>query len=197
MKLIIIPFSIGLLLAACGPDKNSEADTNQSATHESPQEARTAEPAPYFRIISSTETFRKQFNSFAQKHQMGRIRSIRINDGDVCNSFTCTVRDRIEIIGQLNKNDNSVRSITMFASGNGTAESGAEIMMMMYALMAAADPSLSDQDKTEILRSLGIFDAHEDANELSGSTVRNGIKYYISASGLLGIFFGAQSAEDR
>ncbi|AWG24239.1 hypothetical protein [Flavobacterium kingsejongi] len=91
---------------------------------------------------------------------------------------------------QLNKEDDSVRSIMMLAQGDGSLQSGVDIIITITGIIAGLDPSLAPNGRGEIMQKIGLLEG-EKINNMEGETIKNGIKYSITSSQEIGILFAA------
>jgi len=125
-----------------------------------------------------------------------RIGNFKIEEGAVQNTFKNSFTKNLSMVGMVNKKDGSVRSVTFIGAGDGTAKSGADIILSMGLTIMATNPELSEDDRGNILRELGLMDGGDVFN-LNKDTIRNGIKYSLNTSKELGIWFTVSSANDE
>jgi energy-coupling factor transporter transmembrane protein EcfT len=220
LKKVLIALVVSFVLFSAGISMDTDTNTNDianknnaspvvaqttevAATKEEvnpqPKEVQTPPPSPkiYSFGFDSTE-FSKRFNNSAKEFESNfRINNINIEDGTVYNTFQVMLNDNIGIIGTINKEDNSLREISALMRGDGTAQSGLDIMLTIGMLISVSNPDLLPDDRGNILKDLGLLDKNVDINNLDGSTIRNGIKYGIMSSQELGIMFFISNANEN
>lgn len=151
----------------------------------------------YYAIIKNVDQFKMDFNTYAKESQSSlRIRKIIVEPGEVHNAFQYSFSDGLAIVGTLNKKDNSIRSLIMTAQGDGTLNSGLNMLVVMGAIITSTNPSLTDDERGDVLYQLGLFDDEVDISKLSGRTIKNGIKYFVDGIPQVGIMFGAQNSNE-
>jgi hypothetical protein len=148
------------------------------------EEANKIELAKEPRLINSIGELKQRFNDFAAAGNdlNFRINDIKIEQGEVNNTFKYYFNDNIGWIGALNKSDNSVKELTMICTGDGTYTGVGNIMIMMLGVIATIDPAIKPTDRGDILKRLGFFDKSKKVSDMDAHVVQNGIKYYISSS---------------
>ncbi len=111
-----------------------------------------------------------------------------LNEGEVNNTFISQVSEHISLVGTINKANNTVKEVTMIGMGDGTAASGADIIVCMGSLIGTVEPSLTGDERMTILKKLGLF-TDEDVMNLSKTYDHNGLHYSITSSDQMGIWF--------
>lgn len=162
-------------------------------------EVKAPEPAPnYFVIIDSPEIFRTRFNYFMRelKNNSLNVGRISISKGEVNDAFTYIFNKNVGIVGQINKSDNSIRSIMLTLQGDGTLTSGADIMTSIMSVIHATNPELTPDQRGNILRELRLLDKDIDINNIQSSTISNNIRYSLQGSEIIGLLFVAESADE-
>mgnify|MGYP007069474501 CR=1 FL=1 len=143
-----------------------------------------------FSICTNVEELKNKFNEQATKNNFNyKMSNISISDNK--NTFTCYLEKKLLLSGDINQ-DNTVRSIVLLASGDGTLKSGANIMLCISNLLSTIDLNLVPKDKGDILKELQMDIAHEGKT----STIRNGYKYSYTSSKNIGILFTIKNAND-
>jgi hypothetical protein len=180
------------------PEKESIPPANESigdVAEYVPQSPKTKE----YTIVSNTETFRKRFNASMSGTRNGSlaIKSLSIQDGEVNNAFQYLLTDHIAIVGQLNKSDNSIRSIIVTLQGDGTLQSGLDIMTTIMGVIDSTNPGLIPEERGQILRELGLFDEGLDIDKIQARATKNGITYSVQGSELIGLMFAVGSEEEK
>lgn len=147
-----------------------------------------------YKVYDNIDVFKQKFNSFMNKEMNSDlfIDDLKISDGTLNNAAKCQLNSNIGMIFQLHKNDNSVRSIMLIARGDGSSQSGLDIIVVIGSLIATIDPSLEPSERGDILKKVGLFGG-SDIRNLEGSTIKNGVKYFINSSEQIGIMFGVQN----
>jgi hypothetical protein len=167
-------------------DENIESEKKQK---EADKAAQSKEP----RIINSIDELAKRFNEFAVNGKLDfRMNDVKIEQGEVKNTFRYMFNDNIGFIGAVNKSDNSISSLSMIGTGDGTAVSGANIIIMMVSIIAVTDPSIQPDNRADILKRLGMFDKSKKITDMEGHVIQNGIKYSIASSPAMGLWFSAE-----
>jgi hypothetical protein len=207
---ISLTIVIGIMVVAAFSDKGEAKETppasKQSAASTSPaadkdvqpvDKATAAEPTPVAAssaLFDSPESFKTVFNKYASTHDLDdlQIDELEVKEGEVQNSFQYMFTAHLGIIGSVNKTDGSVKDITLLGTGDGTIKSGSNIILGIVAIIATVDPGLTPDDRMAILKKLKIMgDDDADITNLSTKTSRNGIKYFVSSSKAMGLWFGA------
>lgn len=145
-------------------------------------------------LFSSAHEFKTNFNAYCTDNGITlNIQKMNIQAGEINNSAQFSMLNKqIGFVGSINKNDNSLKSVTMIAQGNRDIDSGADLFLTMLCLIATVDPTLSADERGAILKSLGLLNKDTDILNLSGNITINGIKYFIDSSHQLGVLFGAE-----
>jgi prephenate dehydratase len=148
-----------------------------------------------YSIVSSIETFRKRFNAFMSEVNNGsiKIENLSVDDGEVNNVFQYMLTDHIAIVGQLNKSDNSIRSLILTLQGDGTMQSGMDIMTTIMGVVDATNPGISPKERGEVLKELGLFKKGIDINKIDSRATKNGIEYSLQGSEMIGLMFAVES----
>jgi hypothetical protein len=146
--------------------------------------------APSKTIFEKPGDFRIAFNDFCKETGLSmRVGRPQVTEGEVNNTFKADVSPNISFIGTLNKADNSVKDVTMIGVGDGTAVSGANILIAMTSLIGTMEPSLDGDERVAVLKKLGVM-TDEDVMNLNKKYDHNGLHYFISSSEQMGIWFG-------
>ncbi|MCL9804488.1 hypothetical protein NAT51_03080 [Flavobacterium amniphilum] len=176
----------GFIIMAFGSEDDKKKETSGIEIHQ------------VKKILDSGEDFKENFNGF-MKNDLDSdllIREIKTSSGKDNETFSATLNSHIGLIMQINKEDKSLRSVMMIGQGDGTTNSGLNIIMVMGGVIAAVDPALSPNERGKILKDIGILDKDFDVNNVEGSTIKNGVKYFINGSDQIGIMFGAETSND-
>ncbi|MGG4146101.1 hypothetical protein ABEW34_23660 [Paenibacillus algorifonticola] len=79
-------------------------------------------------------------------------------------------------------------------AGDGTPQSGANLILSFGALIGATNPELETNESGDIFEELGLMESNVDMYNLNKSAERNGITYTIKSLKETGIWFMAQNA---
>lgn len=163
-----------------------------------PTTAPTVNPVPGT-IGMTPEEFRKEFNARANSMEspLKISKKFTIEDGPLQDTFQYMFTDYLGITGSVNKADGSVRDIMMLGRGDGTAASGANIIVVMGLVILATNPDIPANDVGGIISDLHVLDDGVDLSTIDESSVRNGIRYHVQGSNELGLMFSAGDANDK
>lgn len=132
--------------------------------------------------------FAKRFDAhMAKLGKPWRLKKPRIESGAVNDTFTHSFSDRMAMTGFVSKNG-ELKSLMIFASGDGSPQSGVDIMLMISSAYAAVqgmdDLKVTGPEVLEVIK----------AQEEKGSTSRvlNGVKLFYSRNEVMGNFFGIE-----
>lgn len=105
------------------------------------------------------EGFRKAFNSTAKNLNLidMTLGKLKVQDGAVQDVFTYKISDYVYLQGSINKSDRSVREVTMVGAGDGTAQSGTDILVTIGLLIASTNPDLTTEERAGVLQDLGLL----------------------------------------
>lgn len=150
-------------------------------------------------IGMDVEGFRKAFNSTATSLNLSdmTLGKLKVQDGAVQDVFSYKISDYVYLQGSINKSDGSLREVTMVGAGDGTAQSGTDILVTIGLLIASTNPGLTTEERAGVLQDLGLLSEGVDITQINQSTKRNGIKYTIKGSNELGIWFIASDANEK
>lgn len=141
-----------------------------------PKIAAASAPAGYMTVGLTPDAFMGEFNAQAAKHNSGfHIPALNIVDGAGGKQFTFLFDKNIMLLGTLNANDGTIRSLTLTAVSGGTLQGSANIMFMMHDLVATTNPTLSDKQQGKIASEL--FTSSVEHMDQNIEQVFNGLKY--------------------
>jgi hypothetical protein len=120
------------------------------------------------------------------------LSDLSVQPGEVQDVFQVNFSDGVAMIGTVNKGDGSIRDVTILGDGSDPAT----LLLAWAYLIQTTNPSLSADQRGDVLRDLGVFDT-DDFDGLDERTERNGISYHVSATAGLGIFFSAGDAREQ
>ncbi|GAA4271466.1 hypothetical protein U6A24_12840 [Aquimarina gracilis] len=148
-------------------------------------------------VIKNVNTFKNRFNNYCRKSSSSlRIRNITVQIGEVNNTFQYMFNSHIGLIGTLNKKDGSLKEVTMVGQGDGSLNSATNILVTMGGIINGVNPSLTPNERGQILKEIGFLNDNVDINNLEANTKRGEIKYWINSSKYLGIMFGASNVNN-
>ena len=183
--------------------ESTSAPQQSGKKSEEPAKQTEAKPTPgkdgtVYCVAKDVDTFEKDFNSAADKAQFPyKINNLTVTAGKSQDSFSYMLNKNIGILGTVIQKDKSVRELMIVASGDGTPQSGANIVICMGTLIATVDKSLSPADRSSILKDCGFTNQNINSASYQGDTVRNGYKYTFAVSKSMGIMFNVCNANDK
>lgn len=105
----------------------------------------TAPPTPIKTLNTTVDQFRKRYDSAAELLGI----STRTDSAGNVTSDTVSVR--------LNTPGGFISNAVMAGAGDGTAESGVEIMSSIIAVIMATSPELNENGRNNVMRDLGLL----------------------------------------
>jgi hypothetical protein len=144
------------------------------------------------------DEFKNRFNDASQ--QIGshlKIENLTIQDGPVQDTFNYAFNDQIAIVGSVHKKDGNVRDLMLICQSDGTPSSAADIFVAMGLLIMATNPDLNQDERTEVMKELGLLGDDIDLSNLDKKTIRNNIEYHITFSPQTGFIFSAGHVNDQ
>lgn len=172
MRVLLFCFVLCFL---CGCSKVPESPAENVKTTESPQPL----PEAIMSLGVTVKVFSERFNSaMTDMKQPFRITEFEIDNSDKPASFKYLFNSHIGLIGAVTPS-NKIIDFTMIGSGEGTIESGLNIMFVMNALIRAVNPEMSKQEAAKMVMQLMENSAVKIANGKSGSSsiILNGVEY--------------------
>lgn len=144
------------------------------------------------------EEFENRWNASASDMPKLKISKINVENGATQNTFQVTFNKSHGIIGTVNKQNGSIRDIMILAGGQDLANPtlAANVILSWGLLIQATNPSLSANERGDILRDVGALGDDMNFKNADKSTTRGNIKYYLRSSDTLGIWFGASDIND-
>lgn len=189
-----------LLLGALGDSDNQDADipVNQGdiqAVNETQPPEQESIPGS---LDMTPEEFQQRFNEAAVRVDSDfHIDTIDITAGEVQDVFQNMLTDNIGLLGTINKTDGSIRDIMIMAQGDGTFQSGVDIILAIGTIITTINPEFTPDERGQVLTDLGLLDENADITNLDSSTVRGQYKYWINSSPVIGIMFGVENKGDN
>ncbi len=111
--------------------------------------------------------------------QISHVKLSHTNGG---NTFESKITDNISLDGQTDNVNADIRRVVLKGKGNGTVQSGAELVASDGVLIASVDPTLSPDDRGQLLKDLGLLDTNTDIHHLNNTVIRNGKEYTLVSS---------------
>ncbi|MFD1955994.1 hypothetical protein ACFSL6_17905 [Paenibacillus thailandensis] len=180
---------------AAAAEEAKKAEEAKAAAEEAKKAEEEAIPGT---IGMTPEEFKEAFNSAAKEFDASfNINKLTVEEGQVQNTFQVMFTDNLGLTGTVNKKDGSVRDVMIMGAGDGTVESGTDIILAIGTLIASTNPTLTADERGDVLGDLGLLDENMNINDLDKSTIRNGIKYHIMGSDVIGIMFSAGDANEK
>lgn len=168
-----------------------DAEDEKDKGEKKKDESKPKEPTLPFTV----NEFRKRFDDAADEFELTyrSNKSAEITKGDVYDTQqVITASDYVNAFATLSK-DGGIINISMIGVGDGSDNSGFEILASIGTIIAAAQPKLSPEERGVILNELGLSDGR--AEEDMQSTTRDNIKYSLSINDLTGVMFFVEPAE--
>lgn len=139
--------------------------------------------------------FKDKFNSFSK--EIGspfNIDEINVTEGEVQNVASIILTDNVGMNLTINKADNSVREVVVIGQGDGSEESGYDIMLAMGTVISVTNPSLDEEGRGNVLRELGLMEGLPDEQV---KYVEGDVRYTLSADDVIGVMFIANNKDDN
>jgi hypothetical protein len=141
----------------------------------------------------SAEAFKTGFNNAAKNAQSEfRIDKINVERGPANDTFTSYLSKNNALIGTLDQ-DGNLKSITSISTGDGTIESGADMIILSALIVRAVSPGMDKKQAGDIALNL-IRKTNENGGETAKKQVGN-VEYFAMFSESLGFWFGAEGAK--
>ncbi|VWD07564.1 hypothetical protein BLA17378_05676 [Burkholderia aenigmatica] len=188
--------------ASSSPDSAASAVTSQATVQ---KESSDVETKTEQKEGSSVETeaaeknldmtpdqYAKNFNSIMAKlKEPFRIKP-RVEKGEAADSFKSALNDNLYVIGSVSKTTGKLISVVFMGAGDGTVESGANIIVVSTTALTAAVPNGTMKTVGPVVVSL-MRDFDEESGK-SASKIFNDVKLWHLRSEKVGAMFGAEPA---
>ncbi|WP_302795227.1 hypothetical protein [Cloacibacillus evryensis] len=174
---------------------DSTEKTNSSAQTSSTQEsvAQKVPVADEKTLDFTPTTFVNSFNKAGDViHSDLKARPPILREGEVYNTFHADITKNLGITGAVEKKSKKVKSITMIGTGDGTAKSGADIIIAMLQVIATVSPELKPEKRTQLLNDIGLLKEGGTEDGKSGTYTIGDLQYFYNASELVGFWFGVE-----
>lgn len=150
-----------------------------------------------FVLIENIETFRIRFNNIT-KGSLNPIRTtdILVHDGnsnDPGKAFEITLSTDFYVVGGLNKEDNSINSLSLIIGTDNSLEEAASFLLGVVAIIASTNPDLKPAERGDIMKKVGLSDKANinPENVKTTKTIKDGIEYSFTVIPEQGILFHA------
>lgn len=168
------------------PSSTAEAKIEQK--DDSPVEAEAAEKD----LDMTADQYAKNFNAIMVKlKEPFRIKP-RVEKGESADTFKSALNDNLYVIGSISKTTGKLISIVFMGAGDGTVESGANIIIVATAALTAAVPNGTTKTVGPVVGSL-MSDFDEKSGK-SASKIFNDVKLWHTRGEQMGAWFGAEPA---
>lgn len=172
-----------LVIVGCSKEQNQsvEATKNQDT-------AKSIDLPEVASLGVTIQNFSERFNAaMVDMKQPFRVTEFQIDNSDNPPSFKYFFNNNIGLIGSVTP-DSKIIDFTMIGTGEGTMESGLNIMFVMNALIRTVNPEMSKQEAAKMVLKLMEDSAKEMSNNNSGSSsiILNGLKYTCSQGQAIG-----------
>ncbi|MBY8609954.1 hypothetical protein K7N18_34605 [Burkholderia arboris] len=153
-----------------------------------PVEAEAAEK----NLDMTPDQYAKNFNAMMAKlKEPFRIKP-RVEKGESADTFKSALNDNLYVVGSISKTTGKLSSIVFMGAGDGTVESGANIIIVATAALTAAVPNGTIKTVGPVVGSL-MSDFDEKSGK-SASKIFNDVKLWHTRSEQMGAWFGAEPA---
>lgn len=126
----------------------------------------------------TSSEFLNRFKGVAKEASLKvNIKKLKVSDNGEKKIMNVEASKNLALLITVDKTSDMVIDIILIGVGDGTIQSGANIIIGFIAAIAATNPELSKAERGDVLGSLGIF---SDSNEANGETIRQGIKYNLA-----------------
>jgi hypothetical protein len=149
-------------------------------------------------LFDTPDDFKDAFNKFASSNSLDlNIDELEIKEGEAANVFNYQFTDHLGVVGSVDKSNGCVNSLILIGSGDGSVKSGGNIILGMCGIIAAVDPSIKPENRLDILKGLGLLGKSkvDYADMPQKELIKNGIKYTITSSASMGLWFSASRNE--
>lgn len=161
MRIMLAVILIGLMLVGCGQETKTQA---------------VEKPADYMTIGMKPEEFKAAFNRAAEVNKSEfRISALDVKQGASGIQFLFQFNNNIGILGTVNADDGTIRSLTTIATADGSPKSGMDMVLIMHDMIGATNHTLSKDETAKV--AMNLFQRCIDNMGQNFEDVRNGIRY--------------------
>lgn len=144
----------------------------------------------YFDI--TPQEFAKRINVNLTKNDVPFRLKIKIQSGEVNNTFNHSFNERIGLAGSVDKKTGLLTGITIITSGDGTTESGLNVMAVVISAYSAVlgENTMGTGEPAKIM--MKLMEHYQNEPETSQEVILNGVKFGFVPSQQFGNWFLAQ-----
>jgi len=186
--------SAALLLGACSDDEattdieqtENVEEVEQTTTNEPTEEAKEVEDG----LMIAPEDFEQRFNAFSEETAAGILPNLvagEIQNGDVQDTITYEVGNSVAISASIKKETGLINYLTFIGVPDGSEMATMQILTGLGSTIATVDPTLTPDERGQVLRDLGLMDEDFNILDHEQETWKNDINYHISTSDVTGI----------
>lgn len=110
-------------------------------------------------------------------------------EGEAQDSFKYMFSDKMGLVGTVNKADGSVRDVMLLGNPGGDVGASGDYLLAMTILIGAANPELLAEERGKVIDDLGLMGDGVDFADLDLALVKNGRKYRVMSSEMIGMMF--------
>lgn len=172
------------------------AEQRESSTVEAKTEHNEGSPveeeAAEKNLDMTPDQYAKNFNAIMAKlKEPFRIKP-HVEKGESADTFKSALNDNLYVIGSISKTSGKLTSIVFMGAGDGTVESGANIIIVATGALTAAVPNGTTKTVGPVVGSL-MSDFDQKSGK-SASKIFNDVKLWHTRSEQMGAWFGAEPA---
>lgn len=152
----------------------------------------TVDDAPSASLDMSPDEYQERFNRILKSVDMPFRAKLRIEVGSENNVARASLNDHLALLGTVDKKTGKLKDIMLIGNGDGTSQSGANIVIVAVATLASATPNGSTKTVgPEVIELMKSFD---DESREPASRIFNGVKFSHMRSKVTGALFSAEPA---
>lgn len=190
---------VALLLGGCGDDNEASNEKEEIELMEDAEQTTTNEQAETPEEVEdglarSPEDFEQTYNNLIDTLAPGLIPHITAGaktDGAVQDTITYDGGPSVAINASIKKETGLANGFTFIGVPDGSEDSGFQVIAGMGIFLGAIDPSLTPDDRNDVLKELGMMDDDFNILDHEGKTTKNGFDYHLSTSEYTGIMLSA------
>ena len=189
---------VALLLGGCGDANEASNEKEEVELMEDAEQTATNEQAetPEVKdgLARSPEDFEQTYNNLIDTLAPGLIPHITAGaktDGAVQDTITYDGGPSVAINAAIKKETGLANSFTFIGVPDGSEESGFQVIAGMGVFIGAIDPSLTPDERNDVLKELGMMDEDFNVLDHEGKTTKNGFNYHLNMNEFTGIMFSA------
>lgn len=194
---------VGLLLVAwIGASNNSSPTADSQASADQPTASdkssdvwadKRAQVENRADLGIKPDQFTKRYNAaLADLNQAVRIAPNIKRGQQAANTFSAEVYSSAILTGTMKQSSDKLTSVTLIGAGDGSANSGARILLAAVALFMASSEQMSKKSAADLVMKLtGQRTDHKSAEQ-----VIDGIRYSCTKTQSVGVWFGIEPAKN-